>query len=143
MELMNHTNQLDPRFRSHPEAGSRITNFMASRLDDENSLLLVALLEDQVVGYILARVMERPPVLLPPRFGFISDLVVTKPYRRRGIGTRLFQAALGWLQAQGITAIHVNVAAANAAAEAFWRKMGFTNYIYHLRLDTQPLTTPD
>jgi len=60
------------------------------------------------------------------RRGFIYHTRVADEYRRNGVGTRLVEAALDALKAEGITKAALVVFGSNAGGNAFWEHMGFT-----------------
>jgi N-acetylglutamate synthase len=49
--------------------------------------------------------------------------------RRRGIGRALAGAALAWAQAAGAARVEVRVAARNPGGQAFWRALGFADFV--------------
>ena len=58
--------------------------------------------------------------------GEVSALYVRQDQQGRGVGRRLVQAAAAWLHAQGHTALHISVLAANAPARKFYEAIGGT-----------------
>jgi ribosomal protein S18 acetylase RimI-like enzyme len=60
------------------------------------------------------------------RRGYVHHLAVAAPYRRKGIGLRLVKASLAALRAEGIEKCHLFVFRENAAAQAFWTKVKWT-----------------
>lgn len=59
------------------------------------------------------------------RRGYIYHTVVKKECRRRGIATRLIDAAVTALQKEGITRVCLNVMEKNEQGKAFWRNRGW------------------
>lgn len=59
------------------------------------------------------------------RRGYIYHTVVDSAYRCRGIGSRLIDAAVAALQAEGITRVCLNVMETNETGKAFWLKKGW------------------
>lgn len=58
--------------------------------------------------------------------GFIESFLVEEGLRGSGIGTRLFQNALDWLESRSARSIGLNVLPANEAAIRFYRRFGFS-----------------
>lgn len=77
----------------------------------------VALDEDKIVGAILCG--------NDGRRGYIYHTVVLDEYRRRGIGTRLIDAAVLALQREGITRVCLNVMETNEQGKTFWQNRGW------------------
>jgi ribosomal protein S18 acetylase RimI-like enzyme len=59
------------------------------------------------------------------RRGFLHHLAVARECRRRGIGEALVARALDALARDGIEKCHLMVLPSNAAARAFWRRVGW------------------
>ncbi len=59
------------------------------------------------------------------RDGFVDELFVAAGHRRRGVGTRALEFAVGQCREFGVHALHLEVARANTAALALYRKVGF------------------
>jgi len=57
--------------------------------------------------------------------GVLRDLFVEKKYRDQGIGTLALYEIEDYCRERGMRAFHLQVARANKAAEAFYRKAGF------------------
>jgi len=127
---------LDPAFRMRPDAGDEIRELLRATVRDPHSALLVCDDEGDLQGLCIVRIDRAPPILEETRRGEITDLGVRESARRRGIGTRLVDEALAWLGEAGVARVQVQVAAPNAAAQAFWRARGFQNFmdVLHKRL---------
>jgi len=102
------------------------------RIRDENWLVLVAVIDQQIVGYCLATIQEYPPVYIDTRYGYIQDIAVTEKYRRDGFGARLFGKALEWLTERGISRVQLDAAANNPISRGFWMKMGFRDFMIRM-----------
>lgn len=82
--------------------------------------LLVAEMHGTLCGFIDVRA--------EPWHGtaWVSNLIVDLPYRRRGIGTDLVQAASQWAIAHHLTALMVETQAQNWPSVRFYQKLGFS-----------------
>ncbi len=98
----------------------------------------VALLADPSLGGVwIARAGAEPAgyVVLSLRFGMehgglqasIDDLFVRASYRRAGCGTALLHALVEECHRRGVVALHVEVAEANDAAIALYRRFGLAS----------------
>lgn len=56
---------------------------------------------------------------------FLDEMYVETDHRRKGFGRALMTEAIDWCRAHEVRAIHLEVEAVNAGAEAFYRKVGF------------------
>jgi ribosomal protein S18 acetylase RimI-like enzyme len=57
----------------------------------------------------------------------IEELVVDEAARGQGAGRALIQAALEWAKAQACSEVEVSTGMDNSAAQAFYRRLGFTS----------------
>ena len=66
------------------------------------------------------------------RDAFIDELYIRPPYRGRGWGTRAMEHAEAIAKSMNIRAIHLEVGHGNIAAQAFYRKAGYTDHDRYL-----------
>jgi diamine N-acetyltransferase len=94
----------------------------AGLVDGTRTAVRVDLAQDaetgQAAGYCIASVNEA-------HIGEIDSLYVEPAYRHAGIGDRLMQRALAWLDEQGVTTKQLGVAVGNEQAFAFYARYGF------------------
>jgi GNAT superfamily N-acetyltransferase len=82
-------------------------------------LLLLAEEDDLVRGYICVRLD------LAPASAWVEDLAVDRVYRRKGIGTRLIQAAQDWCGKKRIHRLTMEMQPKNYPAIQFASHLGF------------------
>jgi GNAT superfamily N-acetyltransferase len=100
--------------------------------DGPNTLALVAELDDEIAGYVEATIQE------PPAWGrffssrdvrerrlYINALLTAEPYRRRGVGTRLVEAAEEWGRERGATVALLDTSYESPLSVPFWERMGY------------------
>jgi ribosomal protein S18 acetylase RimI-like enzyme len=80
-----------------------------------------------LLGGVLVRLYDTPadPVMVPRRRAHVEAIVVDEHHRRAGIGTALMNAAAAWARERGAEEIVLTVWAGNAAAEAFYLRLGY------------------
>ena len=93
----------------------------------EDRLLLICRGES-VCGFLSASIRPAAPVFDASPVGVINELAVAAPYRRRGVGRRLYEEARAWLAGRGIGRVEVRTLTGNEASNAFWRKLGLQMY---------------
>lgn len=120
MKLMSDTPGVVVRAADSPEAIGRY-------LARNPGLSLVAESDGRLVGCLLCG--------HDGRRGYLHHVVVTPAYRGQGVGRALVGQALDGLAAEGIAKTHIDVFADNAAALAFWQRIG-----WHLRDDIRRLS---
>jgi ribosomal protein S18 acetylase RimI-like enzyme len=97
-------------------------------LADPTAAVFVAAAGSQgLFGLLLIRVYDTPadPTMVPRRRGHIETLVVEARHRRRGIGRRLLEEAAAWARAQGAVELVLTTWTGNAAADAFYERLGY------------------
>jgi ribosomal protein S18 acetylase RimI-like enzyme len=139
MAMMNEHESFDPRIRLARGADAAYRAYVGYHLNNEDSRVLVALPEEEdgetLFGFCLVTINRNLPMFLPPRYGYLSDLVVARDYRRMGIGRALVDEVRRWLSRQRIETIQLQVYAQNLGGAAFWQSMGFVPYYDRLWLD--------
>lgn len=131
-EMWDAHTPLDPRFPPPvPHADAVVEAWIRQHLESDRSAVFVAEAGGGLDGYCLAMVMENPPVVPSPTFGYVSEISVRR--RRRGTGGRLLEAVHGWLRSLGVVHVEVNVSVRNPAARSFWRRQGYGDFLERLR----------
>jgi GNAT superfamily N-acetyltransferase len=100
---------------------------------DADWLVLVGEAQGELVGYLVAKTDQGPPVYRRREHGVIWDTCVAARWRRRGVGRKLTAYALDWFRSRGLSQAQVSAAACNSASNAFWRKMGFEPHMVQMR----------
>ena len=89
-------------------------------LDSPSANIWVADRRGRVVGMVVCQlVVSTSEGALS---GWIEDVVVSSPYRRRGLGKALLKSAVDWAHAQGATRIQLLADSRNVPALIFYRK---------------------
>jgi GNAT superfamily N-acetyltransferase len=102
---------------------------LLAQCQESNGRIFVAEQAGRVVGFacILCRVVSEEIIVKDREYAYLTDLVVCEPHRRTGLGAELMHTAEAFAVSQGATRIVVGVLANNAAAHAFYRKLGYTD----------------
>jgi ribosomal protein S18 acetylase RimI-like enzyme len=130
IELQNYERQLDPGKPEGSAVAEAYLNRMFARCREWEGRVLVAEVAGQVIGFVCvwARVRPNEPDENPAEYAFVSDLVVSTTYRRRGVGSQLLSAAEGYARTRGARALRIGVLARNAAAKRLYESVGFQEY---------------
>lgn len=127
----------DPRLASGPMADVVIGRWMEEWLASDRARLIVAEEDGALAGYALGMIVENPPIALAPMYGYIADVAVTAKSRLHGLGRRLVEALLEWFRSNRLPYVQVQVAVRNDAGRAFWRRVGFGEFLEMLRMEIQ------
>ncbi|MEI6266294.1 MAG: GNAT family N-acetyltransferase [bacterium] len=95
-----------------------------SRIDDPDYLYLVAKEDEEVIGIIVANIVDWKTTKAN-RCGILSNLFVIKELRGSGVADKLVEEAFVWLKENKIYIVDIYVFPGNVGAQRFWDKMGF------------------
>ena len=104
-----------------------IDGFLRPAMEDDNSLVLVALHGEKAVGYSYSLIVPPHKLNKREKYGLIHDMFIARHHRRSGIGKELFAEIVRWFKSKGIHRIELDVMTLNHTASNFWEKMGFTD----------------
>ena len=99
--------------------------YFSSRLKETSSLLIVATVEDCVVGYLCASLHKNEFYRKDARIAEISDMAVDKKNRRQGIGRLLYATFKDWAKSKRARILRVVASAGNTIALDFYKENGF------------------
>jgi len=134
-ESSQYHEQLEPRFQYSSDATNATRQFISKQIESEDGCYWVALKDDDIVGYVEAMVIERPPIHLHRRIGYLGSIYVKSKARQKGIGTNLWQTAYDWLKTKEVFVINLMVASKNPRALEFWKKFNFSEIMVRMELE--------
>lgn len=121
---------IDPAFAVRSGAAAELPATVARMLDAPDARLWVwEGVDGAVAGFCAAQRHAAPPAAAERARIEITELAVAPGARRRGVGRALAGAALAWAAAAGAARVEVRVAARNPAGQAFWRALGFADFV--------------
>jgi diamine N-acetyltransferase len=105
---------------------------------EPDHLILFAEDDDKLVGILKAHVQmegDSPhTVMLKRKTLYVADMVVDQSARGKGVGRKLFEAALKWGKEQGAVDSTLSVYAFNQGAIAFYESLGYKVMSQEMRL---------
>lgn len=134
-EMWDFNARLDPRMTASPVANPVQRTWIEGHIEGERSLVLVAQDGVELVGYVLATIIENPPIVLNQFYGYVSELSVTASRRRFGVGTLLLDGVHAWFSTKGLPYAEVTASVRNQVSKNFWRKQGYSDFVERLRID--------
>lgn len=101
-----------------------------TRFDEDNSGVIVADLEGEIVGFAVVQYILRPETsfVKARRFYHIEEFGVDENHRRKGIATALIKFAKEDAKKRGFERIELNMWEFNEGALAFYESVGFKTY---------------
>jgi ribosomal protein S18 acetylase RimI-like enzyme len=131
---------LDPELPQPAEKGGQLyAQRIHSRLNDHHTRVLVAEIDQRVVGFVLGVLVDYVPEMFQQQMGgFLADIYVDEPYRTRGIGRALVDQLAEWFRAHDVDYFEWYVAANNPTARAFWAAQGGRDLMIRMRTRLDP-----
>ena len=108
--------------------GDQSVEFLEKTISDDVSDILVYENDGIVVGFILLQAKERPvfDFMLPGKYCYIMDIIVTEAHRNKGFATVLMNSAKDWAKEQNCNFVNLDVLVNNHGAIKLYEKLGFT-----------------
>jgi GNAT superfamily N-acetyltransferase len=116
---------------------SGYAGFLGSMLDFPDDCAYVAEEEGRVIGYVFAALEPLSWKELRGPAGFIHDVAVAEESRHSGAGTKLMQAAIGWLRERGAPRVILWTAAPNAEAQSLFHHLGFRDTMIEMTMELE------
>ena len=107
--------------------GDQSTEFIENIISGEECDILVYEDNGNVVGFILLQAKTRPDFdfMLPGKYCYIMDIIVTESHRNKGFATALMNSAKDWAKEQNCNLINLDVLVNNHGAIKLYEKLGF------------------
>lgn len=119
----------------NPADAAGYANFLASQLDDDAAVVMVAEQRGRIVGYVYAAIEPLSWKDLRDECGYIHDLLVAEAARGRGAGEGLLDAAIAWLTERGMPRAVLGTAAQNEKARRLFERRGFRPTMIEMTLE--------
>jgi ribosomal protein S18 acetylase RimI-like enzyme len=111
--------------RPGPGLAQGYSEFLEAESERRGVIVLVAEDAGRIAGYVYAAIEPLSWQELREEAGFIHDIYVDDPARRRGVAARLVEAAVAWFRTQGMPRVIIHTAEKNDAAQHLFDKLGF------------------
>jgi ribosomal protein S18 acetylase RimI-like enzyme len=128
-EFIDYHRNFDSFFTRSRNSIYYFNKYASNHIASKKSLVLIAKLQNKTVGYSISYVAKHPPVFAGNKYSFISDLMVSKDFRKSGLGKKLFKENITWFKLKNIKRVELSVSVKNPSATKFWKKMGFEPYM--------------
>lgn len=104
-----------------PEGRARWRRYIEERITDPGSAVFIAERDGAVDGFIVLEITPYEHL----RVGSVNDLVVSPSNRSKGLGSRLLEHGMEWLEANGAEEIFLESGVNNHNAHDFFERKGF------------------
>ncbi|MGH7717381.1 MAG: GNAT family N-acetyltransferase [Gemmatimonadaceae bacterium] len=127
----HHRNLIYRRVRA--DLRERARELYAAQLRSPREVTLLAVRDDAAIGILRCVENAGYPLLLPPRYGYVSSVYVRPDSRRAHVLSALLSEAMRWCRARGLTEMRLHSTVENEPANAAWEALGF-EVVEHLRV---------
>ena len=106
---------------------AELRNNLDKIINEDGSVILVAEITNQVVGLaeVYIRADEPNTARVAYKYGHLQSLLVTKAFRRQGVGEKLLQAAESWAKGRGATEMRLDTWEFPEGPLRFYEKTGY------------------
>lgn len=104
--------------------------FIYTWFDEENSEVIVAVIEDEIVGFAVIQYIVKPdsPYNKQRGFGHIEEFGVDENHRRKGIATAMIDFAKEDAKKRGFKKIELDMWEFNGSALEFYESVGLKTF---------------
>ena len=116
-------------------AGKEYGEYPKSVVESGSSDLIVALDDDEIIGFIHIKEGKTPPydALMQNHYAQIIDFIVTAKHRKKGVGTKLMDAAKQWAKGRNLDYIELFVLTGAVNEHRFYENNDFTTVMQTMR----------
>lgn len=117
-------------------SGQRAQDYFKQRIeDDSKGVLLVAEVEEQIVGYFIGGLGIVEDYRLLDRIAEGESMFILDQYRGLGIGTEFVRLFEDWCRSKDIKRVRIVASAGNTEAIKLYHRLGYKDYDVKLEKD--------
>lgn len=99
----------------------------------KTAITFLLLSNNKPVGYIYGYIAYRTDMIIDKE-GYINDFYIQPKYRGRGYGKKLLNEMLAWFKSKKLSYAQLDVPKPNKSARRLYKTLGFTDYMYDMRM---------
>jgi GNAT superfamily N-acetyltransferase len=103
-------------------------------ITDSNVEIVVAEMNNEVIGSGYARIRDAEPFLTHQNYAFLGFMYVVPRYRGMGVNKNIIEALKQWIVSRNVTEIRLEVYYANEVAIKAYEKTGFSKHMVEMRI---------
>lgn len=117
-------------------ADGHITYYdLAAYVRAEDTEVLVAEQDDELIGSGYIQIREGKPYLKYGRFGYVGFVFVRPEHRGKGVVSLIMSGLTDWAKSKGISEIRLDVYSDNDSAIRAYEKAGFSKLLTEMRVN--------
>ncbi|WP_312335782.1 GNAT family N-acetyltransferase [Sphingobacterium sp.] len=101
----------------------------------EEAEVLVAVVEDQLVGSGYAKLLDAKPYQKFKKYAYLGFMYVKPAYRGQGINKLILERLISWAKEKNISEVRLQVYDENTIAKNAYRKVGFKPNLLEMRME--------
>jgi len=118
--------RLEPWFEElKPNAKQKAEKHFNSLLRDKKTVFFLAVCNKKIVGFISGDIRKTTSFYAKRQCGKISNFMVKKEFRSKGIGKKLFQGLQRWFKTKKARYIELNMLQKQTQLKKLYQKWGF------------------
>ncbi|MFA5021802.1 MAG: GNAT family N-acetyltransferase [Patescibacteria group bacterium] len=134
VNLLKYHSQFDTYYRPAKNAKGAYHKLFRSAIFSRRKILLVAEIDSEIIGFVMALVRRKPPVFAIKDYGFITDIFIVNEYRNQGIAGLFLQELFKWFKKNRIKNIELLAHVKNDIGQKFWSKYKFKDFLVSKRI---------
>lgn len=103
-------------------------------IKSENSEVLVAVVNNEIVGSGYAKIIPAKPYLKHAEYAYLGFMYVKPDFRGHGINKKIIGELIEWAKNRNQTEVRLEVYDKNVIAKNAYQKIGFTPNLLEMRL---------
>lgn len=127
--------EYDPQLNLKWTFGKEGTKYYMDRILRDDSCVLIAIVENEIVGYLCGGIKKAEAYRNLPILAELENTLVLEDFRSKGIGKQLFDEFVKWCKNKKVGKVKVEASAQNEKAIKFYRTNNFKDYTLVLELD--------
>ena len=110
----------------HFQRGERAFQYFIDIINDYKSDFLLGIIGNDIIGFslIFEKEVKGLSLLVPCKYAYVQDFIITKAYRNRGLGTKLLEASKQWAKEHDSEYLRLSVIPKNVDGIRFYRRNG-------------------
>jgi ribosomal protein S18 acetylase RimI-like enzyme len=127
-EHQDYHRSLEPHWPAGKDVAADYAAYLQAECAEFAGRIFLAVDDRTIAGFVCIVTDKRGAPDDPARHAFVHDLYVAREYRRRGIATRLMDAAEAFARSRGVVEVRLAVLERNQEARAFYATRNFRGY---------------
>jgi len=128
-------NEYDSTIISDWPFGEDGTKFYMNRITGDDGCVLVAVLKDEIVGYLAGGIIKSETYRIIPSMVELENMFILEEHRSSGVGKKLYDKFMQWCKTQKVNKVRVVASSKNKKGIKFYLDSGFEEYSLMMEQD--------